>query len=65
MRWKLIIEEYGPNIQYIEGPKNIVADALSRLELEVNKPKFKDQTEQCLFYEEQIFNIIMEIPFSF
>ena len=33
MRWQLLIEEFGPTIKYIEGPKNIVADALSRLDL--------------------------------
>ena len=31
MRWRLIIEEYGPDIIYIPGPDNVVADALSRL----------------------------------
>ena len=32
MRWRLIIEEYGPEfIHHIAGSKNIVADALSRL----------------------------------
>ena len=31
MRWRLLLEEYGPEIQYIKGPKNVVADALSRL----------------------------------
>ena len=31
MRWRLIIEEYGPKIFYIPGPNNVVADALSRL----------------------------------
>ena len=29
--WKLLLEEYGPQIEYVEGEKNIVADALSRL----------------------------------
>ena len=31
MRWRLIIEEFGPNIQHIAGVDNIVADMLSRL----------------------------------
>jgi Integrase zinc binding domain len=31
MRWRLILEEYGPEILYLPGSKNIVADALSRL----------------------------------
>jgi hypothetical protein len=33
MRWRLIIEEYGPEFQYVKGEHNIVADALSRLGL--------------------------------
>ena len=32
LRWRLYIEEYSPEIQYIKGEKNVVADALSRLE---------------------------------
>ena len=36
IRWRLIIEEYGPDLRYIEGPKNVVADALSRLGLQDN-----------------------------
>jgi hypothetical protein len=31
MRWRLFIEEYAPNLQYIKGVRNVVADALSRL----------------------------------
>ena len=31
MRWRLLLEEYGPEIEYTKGPKNVVADALSRL----------------------------------
>ena len=30
VRWRLIIEEFGPNIKYIYGVDNIVADTLSR-----------------------------------
>ena len=31
MRWRLFIEEYSPNLRYIKGSHNVVADALSRL----------------------------------
>ena len=31
MRWRLILEEFGPDIQHISGEDNIVADAMSRL----------------------------------
>ena len=33
MRWRLILEEFGPELRYVPGDKNIVADALSRLDL--------------------------------
>ena len=29
--WRLVLEEYGPELKYIKGEKNVVADALSRL----------------------------------
>ena len=61
IRWRLIIEEYGPELQYVEGPKNVVADALSRLGLKDN-PEFKDKLEQCLFYEEQIMSLQDHVP---
>jgi hypothetical protein len=31
MRWRLYLEEYSPDISYIKGEQNVVADALSRL----------------------------------
>ena len=33
MRWRLILEEYGPTLLYIKGSHNVVADALSRLDI--------------------------------
>ena len=37
MRWRLILEEYSPKFYHIDGPKNIVADALSRLDMGANE----------------------------
>jgi hypothetical protein len=31
LRWRLLMEEHGPDIHHVKGPENIVADALSRL----------------------------------
>ena len=33
MRWRLLLEEFGPNLIYIKGGDNVVADALSRMRL--------------------------------
>jgi hypothetical protein len=33
MQWRLIIEDFGPTMKYIKGPKNIVANTLSHLEM--------------------------------
>ena len=31
MRWRLILEEFGPDIRHIKGEDNVVADSISRL----------------------------------
>jgi hypothetical protein len=33
MRWRLLIAEFGPELIYIKGTSNVVADALSRLNI--------------------------------
>ena len=43
MRWRLIVEEYSPELHYVKGSRNIVADALSRLELATDEPTENSQ----------------------
>ena len=38
LRQRLLLEEYGCDIRYIEGAKNVAADALSRLEANLVEP---------------------------
>ena len=60
MRWRLVLEEYGPELQYIKGEKNIVADALSRLNIE------DDQVTQDIQYLAEAFGLDKkEIPDEF
>ena len=42
MRWRLVLEEFGPELIYLPGEVNIVADALSRLSKEEDKSLLKD-----------------------
>ena len=37
MRWRLILEDFGPDFKYIKGENNVVADSLSRLETRDNQ----------------------------
>ena len=37
MRWRLILEEFVSELKYIKGENNVVADALSRLEISDNQ----------------------------
>ena len=41
MRWRLILEEFGPELKYIKGENNVVADALSRIEKSSNQDILK------------------------
>ena len=37
MRWRLILEKFGPELKYIKGENNVVAESLSRLENSPNQ----------------------------
>ena len=46
MQWCLLIEEFGPIIEYIKGPKNVVANPLSRLDL-ISSPSNVQDMADC------------------
>ena len=41
-RWWLIIEKFSPELIYLKGETNIVADALSKLEMNTSKVQNED-----------------------
>ena len=36
IRWRMLLEEFGPEFVHMKGTKNVVADALSRLDMKPN-----------------------------
>ena len=44
--WILILEQYGPDIEYIKGGVNIFADTLSRFPLNINQNTTQKSTYQ-------------------
>jgi hypothetical protein len=50
--WRLILEEYGPDISYIKGEENCAADALSRL-----PTTDTDQECLCTYAENGLFEL--------
>ena len=45
IRWQMLLEEFGPEVEHIKGEKNVVADALSRLDLSPKQHDIIDDTE--------------------
>ena len=60
LRWRLILEEYGPDIEYIKGDKNVVTDALAILPLNRNQKTTQKPTYQMEIVSE--INDTEEIP---
>jgi hypothetical protein len=50
MRWRLLIEEFGPELRHIKGKQNLIADALSRLDFDDSseESKLEKPTTLCM-----------------
>jgi RNase H-like domain found in reverse transcriptase len=46
MRWSLLLKEYRPDLNYIKGESNVVADALSRLDMLADHPVSKEEVAE-------------------
>ena len=53
LRWRIILEEYGPDVEYIKGEKNIFAYGISRIPLNGN-----EETTQNSTYQQEIVSEI-------
>jgi hypothetical protein len=51
MRWRLVLKEFGPDPQCIEGERNVVADALSRL-TEIDDEQEIFNITECFGYDD-------------
>jgi len=60
MRWRLILEEYGPNIKHISGKDNIVADAISRMPMANTNDIEESSTVEIRRRENELFTIANE-----
>jgi RNase H-like domain found in reverse transcriptase len=63
MRWRLLIEEFGPGLIYIKGSSNDVADALSHLNITL-EPMSCDHTVVADLYGATTRDIMFPITFS-
>jgi RNase H-like domain found in reverse transcriptase len=68
MRWQLLLEEYGPELIYIKGENNIIANALSGLEL-VEEPNTeelsKEQVASLFTGDIREFDLPTDYPLSY
>ena len=55
MCWRIILKEYGPELQYIKGEANVVADALSRLDMLADHPVSEEEVAEMFAADAQTF----------
>ena len=65
-RWRLLLEEYGPTFKHVKGKDNVVADALSRLDMSEkmdSKPSADKRALHCAMAMSHVIrNEGVEVP---
>jgi hypothetical protein len=56
MRWRLLLEEYGPDIRHIKGVDNVVEDAISRLPMANDDEPSTNKVQSLQLSFERYFN---------
>jgi RNase H-like domain found in reverse transcriptase len=66
MRWCLLLEEFGPELFYIQGEHNIVAYSISRLDITENEPyEHLSYKDMCKLYVEDQEDFHTGYPLSY
>ena len=55
LRWRLVLEEYGPELVYVKGEHNVVADALSRLDMSTEEQPILTDYNATTKYNAEMF----------
>jgi hypothetical protein len=63
-RWQWTIEKFGPGLAYINGPQNVVADALSRLDSAMSHLTYNSDAFPELFENSDDKSLIIDYPLS-
>ena len=56
MRWRLILEEYNPELIYIQGSKNIAADVISRFDIVGTNNQIKPNISEFSLEKEDVLH---------
>ena len=64
MKWRLIIEEFNPELHYIKGKRNVVADALSRHDFD-NDISEKQMCEMPAFEDDDVSDDYFPLTYQF
>jgi hypothetical protein len=63
-RWQWIIEQFGSDLEYINGSRNVVADALSRLDTEMSHSELNSNAIPELFKNSGDKSLNIDYPLS-
>ena len=63
-RWRWTVKEFGPDLEYINGPWNVVADDLSRLDTEMSHLTYNSDAFPELFENSDDKSLIIDYPLS-